>query len=122
MCPSTQVEVYDINQPFDIPWKDFDRAKAILDNHRDEGGNRFHWKMDVMSAGEKAGWDLWERSSYLYFLVRPISLSRRSSLGLGTHVGSMPMRAILAEICTGVLLIPMLLVLHARTNGVKGIR
>ena len=72
MCPSTKVEVYDLNKPLDIPWKDFDRAKAILDNHRDSGGgSRFDWKRDAMPAGEQLGWELWERSSFLYFLVRP---------------------------------------------------
>ena len=70
MCPSTKVEVYDINRPLDIPWNDFDRAKAILENHRVSEGNRFEWKMNAMVTGEKAGWDLWGRSSYLYFLVR----------------------------------------------------
>ena len=73
MCPSTKVGVYDINAALDIPWKDHRKAKAILDEHRDAGGNRFQWKMDVMPPGERAGWDLWERSSYLYLLVRPHS-------------------------------------------------
>lgn len=73
MCPSTSVEVYDLNQPLDIPWDDFNRAKAVLDSHRDSGGNRFDWKRDAMATGEQVGWELWERSSYLYLLVRPSS-------------------------------------------------
>jgi len=69
MCPSTSVEVYDLKGPLDIPWKDFDQAKAVLEAHQTVEGSRFDWKINAMSDGEKAGWELWERSSYLYFLV-----------------------------------------------------
>ena len=69
MCPSTSVEVYDLKGPLDIAWKDFDQAKAVLEVHQSVEGSRFDWKINAMSDGEKAGWELWERSSYLYFLV-----------------------------------------------------
>ena len=69
MCPSTYVEVYDVNAPLDIPWKDFGRAKAALEAHQRLGSSHFDWKLDAQSIGEKVGWELWERSSYMYFVV-----------------------------------------------------
>jgi hypothetical protein len=69
MCPSTYVEVYDVNAPLDIPWKDFGQAKAALETHQRSGSSHFDWKLDAQSTGEKVGWELWEHSSYMYFVV-----------------------------------------------------
>lgn len=74
MCPATKVAVYDVNEPLDVPWKDFSRAKAVLEEHKNSGAGRFDWKFNKMPEGERVGWELWERSSYLYFLVRPSSI------------------------------------------------
>lgn len=75
MCPSTYVEVYDVNAPLDIPWKDFDLAKAALEAHQRSGSSHFDWKLDAQSIGEKVGWELWERSSYMYFVVSGCTFS-----------------------------------------------
>ncbi len=69
MCPSTYVEVYDVNAPLDIPWKEFGQAKAALEDHQRSGSGHFDWKLDVQSTSERVGWELWERSSYMYFVV-----------------------------------------------------
>ena len=34
------------------------------------GSFHFDWDMDVMPAGDRVGWELWEQASYLYLLVQ----------------------------------------------------
>lgn len=69
VCPDTEVKVYDLNGPVDVPWESYEAAKEALDAHEFSRSGRFDWKMDQWDWDERMGWGLWERSSHLYFRV-----------------------------------------------------
>jgi hypothetical protein len=74
VCPGFQVKVYDLKGPVDVPWDNFKMAKAALDEHESTSKSRFDWKTGQWGWDERVGWELWERSSQIYFRVCPRSV------------------------------------------------
>ena len=77
--------MYDLNNAVDVPWDDYEAAKAVLDADEAARTGRFDWKLNAWGLDEHVGWAMWERSSHYYFRVR-VLLAHAMTISLTSHV------------------------------------
>ena len=75
VCPKEVGKVYDLNNAVEVPWGDWEAAKAALDADEAALTGRFDWKFERWGPDERVGWALWEQASAFYYRVRCILLA-----------------------------------------------
>ena len=66
-------KVYDLNNAVEVPWSDYEAAKAVLDADEQARTGRFDWKVNAWGLDEHVGWAMWERTSHSYFRVGAVA-------------------------------------------------